>query len=130
MLTYSDLICEMMVEYGFTKIERDPKDYLFFSSSSKTLIIYIAQKKVTEEDVLKHARILELLDGQKYIVCLRDYTMDACKTAQKYKQRPSNCRWNNPIRYKNHIKPSNNPCHPNRKKFKHHIAKVSKIKSL
>lgn len=84
MLTYSDLICKIMGEYGYTKIEQDPKDYLFLSSSSKTLIIHIAQKKVTGEDVLKHARILEQLDDEKYIICLKDYTPDAYVTAQKY----------------------------------------------
>ncbi|MEM3455669.1 MAG: hypothetical protein QXT72_03830 [Candidatus Micrarchaeia archaeon] len=40
----SDLIHKMMANYGSTKIERNPKDYLFFGSGSKTLIIYIAQK--------------------------------------------------------------------------------------
>ncbi|MEM3846571.1 MAG: hypothetical protein QXU98_12825 [Candidatus Parvarchaeota archaeon] len=84
MLTYSDLICKMMGEYGYSKIEQNPKDYLFFSSSSKTLIIYIAQKNVTGEDVLKHAKFLEQLDSQKYIICLHDYTSDACETAQKF----------------------------------------------
>ncbi|MEM3334304.1 MAG: hypothetical protein QW745_08955 [Thermoplasmata archaeon] len=59
MLTYSDLICKMMGEYDYSKIEQNPKDYLFLNSSSKTLIIYIAQKKVTGEDVLKHAKVLE-----------------------------------------------------------------------
>ncbi|MEM3455840.1 MAG: hypothetical protein QXT72_04730 [Candidatus Micrarchaeia archaeon] len=34
--------------------------------------------------MLKQAKILELFDCQKYIVCLKDYTMDACKKAQKY----------------------------------------------
>ncbi|MEM3290655.1 MAG: hypothetical protein QW046_03985 [Candidatus Micrarchaeaceae archaeon] len=63
-----------MDEYVFTKIERDPKDYLFLNSSSKTLIIYIAQKKVTREDVLKYAKGLKQLNGQKYIICLHDYT--------------------------------------------------------
>jgi uncharacterized membrane protein YkoI len=73
-----------MSEYGYNKIEQDPKDYLFLSSDTKMLIIYMAPKKVTGEDVLKHARILEQLDGEKYIICLKDYTPDAYETAQKY----------------------------------------------
>ncbi|MEM4058865.1 MAG: hypothetical protein QXZ12_09165 [Thermoplasmata archaeon] len=84
MLTYSDLIYKMMGEYGYGKIEQNSKDYLFLNSSSKTLIIYIAQKKVTEENVLKHANVLEQLDIQKYIICLHDYISDACETVQKF----------------------------------------------
>ena len=34
--------------------------------------------------MLKHAKVLELLDSQKYIICLHDYTSDACETAQKF----------------------------------------------
>ncbi len=85
MLTYSDIIIKMMSEYGYKKIEQDPKDYLFLRSGTKTLIIYIAQKPVTGEEVLKHARILEQMDGEKYIICMKEYTADAYETAQKYK---------------------------------------------
>jgi hypothetical protein len=84
MLTYLDILLKMMNEYGYTKIERDPKDYLFLSLGSKMLIIYVAQKRVTGEEVLKHARILEQLDGEKYIICMKDYTPDAYETAKKY----------------------------------------------
>ncbi|MEM3844603.1 MAG: hypothetical protein QXU98_02715 [Candidatus Parvarchaeota archaeon] len=34
--------------------------------------------------MLKHANVLEQLDSKKYIICLHDYTSDACETVQKF----------------------------------------------